>query len=250
MTQQTHHGRIYSGDLYIKKYGSDDGWVILGNVTELKTKSDIEKNELIGRGKYNYGQAIDSVITPKPTEVSITFDSFDKNALAQALMGELVENAGSATPINKEIKAKKGVWIDLGVTDINPEGFVVKTKSPSKALDKADYELNANLGMIKLNDTEATKALTDDSDLVVTGNTKGQASIQIDAGTLHNLELELKLDGRDRITGKEGVLHIPHAVLSADGELDWLSEDWLESGLSGTAVKDEGKPVMRFVEFG
>ena len=250
MTQQTHHGRIYSGDLYIKKYGSDDGWVILGNVTELKSKSEIEKKELIGRGKHNYGQAIDSTAIPKPTELSINFDSFDKHALAQALMGELVENAGTPSPINKEIKAKKGVWIDLGVMDIDAEGFAVKTKSPSKPLEKADYELNTNLGMIWLNDTETTKALTDESVLVITGNTKGQASIQIEAGTLHNLELELKLDGKDQITGKEGILHIPHAVLSANGELDWLSDDWMQAGLSGTAVKDEGKPVMQFVEFG
>lgn len=72
----------------------------------------------------------------------------------------------------------------------------------------------------------------------------------IDANTLQSLDLEIFLDGKDRISGKNGSLTIPHAKLSADGEINWFSDDWWESGLTGTVVKEEGKSAMTFKEFG
>lgn len=65
-----------------------------------------------------------------------------------------------------------------------------------------------------------------------------------------SLDLEIFLDGKDRISGKNGSLTIPHAKLSADGEINWFSDDWWESGLTGTVVKEEGKSAMTFKEFG
>ena len=57
------------------------------------------------------------------------------------------------------------------------------------------------------------------------------------------------LDGKDRVTGQNGILEIPHAVMTSDGEMNWMSDDWWESGLSGKLVKDPAKPTMRFTEY-
>lgn len=248
MTQQ-HQGKIFSGDLLCRKVGSDDGYLLLGNVTELKTKTDIETKELIGRGKKNYGKAISSVTIPKPTTIDIKFDSFDKYALARALMGELIIKERTAEAINKEVPAKKGVWLDLGVEDIDPTGFAVKIKEGNKALAvDVDFELNTNLGMVMILESEATKTITDQTTLVVTGKNKALKYIEIEAGTLPSLDLEFKLCGFDIVSQKEGTLHIPHAVLSSDGELNWLSDDWWSAGLTGTLIKEHGKPEFVFRE--
>lgn len=250
MTQQ-HQGKIFSGDLLCRKAGSNDGYLLLGNVTELKTKTDIEKKELIGRGKKNYGKAISSITIPKPTTIDIKFDSFDKYALARALMGELVIKERTAEQINKEITGKKGVWLDLGVEDIDPTGFAVKIKEGNKPLTlDADYELNTNLGIVMILESEATKTITDQTVFVITGKTKALKYIEIEAGTLPSLDLEFKLDGYDIVSQKDGTLHIPHAVLSSDGELNWLSDEWWSAGLTGTLIKKHGKPEFVFREKG
>lgn len=250
MTQQ-HQGKIFSGDLLCRKAGSNDGYLLLGNVTELKTKTDIETKELIGRGKKNYGKAISSITIPKPTTIDIKFDSFDKYALARALMGELAIKERTAEQINKEITGKKGVWLDLGVEDIDPTGFAVKIKEGNKPLTvDVDFELNTNLGMVMILESEATKTITDQTVFVITGKTKALKYIEIEAGTLPKLDLEFKLCGFDIVSGKEGVLHIPHAVLSSDGELNWLSDDWWTAGLTGTLIKEHGKPEFVFREKG
>lgn len=91
--------------------------------------------------------------------------------------------------------------------------------------------------------------INEGDNLSYSGKTKGTAGYQVEANTLQSLPLELYLDGKDRITGKSGTLTIPHAVLASDGDINWLSDDWWENGLSGKIVKDEGKPTMLFKEF-
>lgn len=243
-----HQGKIFSGDLFVRKAGTNDGFEFLGNVIELKTKSDVEKKELFGRGKKNYGKAISSITIPKPTTIDIKFDSFDKNALARALMGELKEQAGQVQTISKTtFQSKKGVWVDLGVEDIDPAHFVLKNDSTTIKAD--NYELNANLGMLWLKDTDETATITDGTELNFTTKTKGRAFIEIAAGTLTQLDLEFKLCGFDIVSQKDGTLHIPHAVLSSDGELNWLSDDFLQAGLTGTLVKESGKDEFTFREY-
>lgn len=237
------HGKIFSGDIYVRKFGTTDGFELLGNVVELTTKSEVDKKELTGTGRDNYGQAIDSLVTPKPTELEIKFNSFDKNALARTLMGVAVDKTGQVEIITETaVKVSTG-WISLNHQDIDPANFTLKTKTKTE-IEKSKYELNPRLGMVRLLDSSV-----ESDTLYYTGKTLGRASFSIDAGTLHNLDLEIRLDGRDRITGKDGVLTIPHAVLSANGDINWFSDDWWEAGLSGTIVKVADKAVMSFVEY-
>lgn len=236
-------GKIYSGDVYVRKAGSTDGFSLLGNVTELSTKSDVDKKELTGTGRNNYGQAISSIVTPKPTEIEIKFNSFDKNALARALMGVAIDENGKVKSIEETAIIRQSDWMALGISDIDPAHFVLKNKA-KQTIDASKYELNHRLGLVLLKDD----SIQDDT-LYFTAKTKGRSSFKIDAGTLHNLDLEIQLDGQDRITGKDGILHIPHATLSANGDINWFDDDWWEAGLTGTIVKKDKMPAMTFVQF-
>ena len=62
-------------------------------------------------------------------------------------------------------------------------------------------------------------------ELKVSYKTKGSKGYQIDADTLQRLDLELRLDGRDRITGKDGELNIYHGVLQSDFSAAWVMID-------------------------
>lgn len=245
MTQQALQGRKYSGDLYARKWGSEDAFEEMGNVTEFTTKSETDKDELKSTGREDYGQAIEVEVVPQPIEISLKFNTFDKHALARMLMGEAVDLSGLPQTIDETpIKAAKG-WIKLGHLDIDPDNFELKNESKSP-IDKTNYELNTRTGSVKLLDEAGVDV---GATLYFTGKTKGRAGFSIDAGTLQSMQLEIYLDGKDRISGNDGVLDVPHVVLSADGDINWFADDWWESGLSGTVVKEEGKPSMRFTEF-
>lgn len=239
------HGKKYSGDLYGRKYGTSDGFEKLGNVTELTTSKDSDNDELLSTGRDDYGEAIEIETIPGSTELSLKFNTFDKHALARALMGEAVDLDTSPTNFSDgELTVALG-WLKLSHSDIDVDTLAI-TDSSQEAVDPSTYDINPRLGMIRFN---STSTLQVGDTVTYTGKTKGRSGFLIDANTLQSLPLELYLDGRDRITGKDGTLIIPHAVLSADGDINWFNDDWWESGLSGKLVKDEGKPTMRFMEF-
>lgn len=242
----TLHGKKYSGTLYGRKYGSNEPLQKLGNLSELTTKREIETNELTSTGRDDYGEAIEIESMPKPTELTLKFNTFDKLAVARALMGEAVDLSTSPTTFSdKSLKASPAGWMKLEFDDIDPVHFSMKNKS-SQPIEAEKYELNPRLGMVRLLDSAG---INEGDNLSYSGKTKGTAGYQVEANTLQSLPLELYLDGKDRITGKSGTLTIPHAVLASDGDINWLSDDWWENGLSGKIVKDEGKPTMLFKEF-
>lgn len=246
MTTQTRHGRIYSGTLYARVHGTQGSFFEMGNVEELTTKTDVEKKELKSKGKDDYGQAISAIVIPKPTEIELKFSSFDKHTLARALMGSAVDlPTGTQTIDETSVKASKTGWIKLNHDDIDPEHFELKNKS-KQAIGKEKYRLNADLGMVMFLDSTG---INDGDALYYTGRTRGTAGFVIEASTLTDMHLELILDGKDRVTGASGNLTIPHVVLSANGDINWFSDDWWQSGLSGTVVKDTGKAAMTFKEF-
>lgn len=240
-------GKKYSGDLYGRPYGSTIGFSNMGNVSELTSSKEIESDELKSTGRDDYGEALSVDSTPGATEMTIKFNSFDKQGMARALMGEAVDlDTAPVTIDNAPLTVTTG-WIKLSHRDIDPDTFVLSdTEASPNVIDASQYELNPRLGMIRFNET-ATPIVG--AELTYSGKTKGTAGYQIDANTLSALPLEMYLDGKDRISGKDGILEIPHAVMTSDGEINWMSDDWWESGLSGKLVKDPGKPTMRFTEY-
>lgn len=239
-------GKRFQGDLYARKYGTTDAFRPIGNVKELSTKQEVETDELIGTGLDNFGQAISAITTPKPIELNIKYNTFDKHSFAQVLMGEAVDLVGKVSSFaDLTAKVSKTGWVKLEYSDIDPAHFDVKDKSGQK-VDKAHYELNERLGMVRFT---AESTVNDGDNFTYTGKTKGSAGYQIDVGTLHDIKLELYLDTRERVSGKRGILSIPHAVLASNGDMNWFGDDWLEAGMTGKLVKEADKNVMTFMEF-
>lgn len=239
------HGKKYSGNLYGRPYGTTLAFSNMGNVSELTSKKDMETDELMSTGRDDYGETIELENKPGATEVAVKFNTFDKAGMARALMGEAVDLATVPVDITDAPLVVQIGWIKLSHTDIDPATFVL-TEAPSTVVAASTYELNPRIGMIRFNETSV---LLPAAELTYTAKTKGSAGYKIDANTLASLPMEMYLDGKDRITGKDGILEIPHAVMASDGEINWLSDDWWESGLTGKLVKDVGKATMSFTEY-
>lgn len=236
-------GKKYSGDLQARKWGTNDPFLEIGNLTELSTTKGNETDQLFSTGRDDYGEALESDSVPGATTIALKFNTFDKIAMARVLMGEAVDLSTTPTEFTDQPLVVGVGNLKLAYDDIDT---LVLTDDAAQVIDPSTYSINPRLGMVTFNDTSE---LLPGAEITYSGKTKGSAGYQIDANTLTSLPLELLLDGKDRITGADGVLAIPHAVLSSDGEINWMSDAWWEGGLSGTLVKDAGKPTMRFKEY-
>ena len=87
----------------------------------------------------------------------------------------------------------------------------------------------------------AADTVNDGENVTVEYKTRDSGGYKVSAATLSRLDLEIYVDGRNRVTGETGILHIPHAVLAADGSIDWFGDDFNEAEFKGTAVLASGE---------
>ena len=241
INRTTDHGLIFEGDVKIRNRNQPDAGVYdVGNTTSLTTATSTETKERISKRKGTYGQALDSLVTQNPTEVGLTLDTFDKDSLAMALMGEAAVIQAKAETITDTVIVigKKGAGYKLPHENIDPATIRVKNKSDQPVAPE-NVKFNANVGLIEI--AAGTDNVQDGDEVKVSYKTRAAGGFKIAAGALSRLDLEIWVDGKNRITGESGVLHIPHAVLAADGDIDWFGDDFAEAAFKGTAVLASGE---------
>lgn len=250
MSRQTDDGLLFAGTVMARNRRiAGSGFYDIGNTTALSLKSSSEKKQRMSKRKDSHGQVLDSVSSKNPTEISLKLDTFDRENLAMTLMGESAVIAASAVKITDEqvTIGKKGQWYPLSVDNLDADSVKVKNHLDVK-VEATDIEINTTLGLIMVK--ESCPNVSDGEVIKVTASTKATGGFRINADTVGDYDLELMLDGVNRVTGKNVKLHIPSAVLAADGELDWFAEDFNEASFSGNAVRVTGHPSpYSFSEF-
>lgn len=238
MAQQANindHGVKFAGTVYVRKLGTKN-WYDLGNTTSLKITLSGDKDERISHRRDTVGQALDSLYTPKPAEISWDNDTFNRQNFANMLMGEAANLSGAAQQITDEaIELLPHEWVELGQRNLDentPLTFKTKDDQPLNLAGKV--EINHRLGLIRLNEGNKTEAK-------VSYATRENKGFAIDAATLTSLELELRVDGLNRATGENSVLSVWHASVTANDGMDWLSGDWGKASFSGTCVTPSDK---------
>lgn len=248
--RQEDDGLIFAGVVYARNRRiAGSTFRDIGNTTSLQIKSSTDKKERVSKRKGSYGQALDSISQKKPAEVSFKLDTFDRDNLAMVLVGEAVVLEASAQKVTDEnvTITKKGEWYQLSRDNIDPTTIKVKNAT-SQAVAETDVEYNANLGLIAI---KPSCANVQDGEIVkVTFSTRNGGGFRIDADTVGDFDLEIMIDAENRVSGKNGKLHIPSAVVSSESDLDWLKDDFNEAGFKGNAVLVAGhKSAYSFSEF-
>lgn len=241
MAKQNDHGLIFEGDVKIRNRNQPDaGFIDVGNTTALTTQTSVETKERVSKQKGTYGSALDSLKTVKPTEIGLKLDTFDKDNLALALMGTAAVIAAQAQAVSGEkvVIGKKGMAYKLAHGNIDPASVKVKNKTKAN-VDAKHLDINAAVGLITV--LPAADNVNDGEEIEVEYKTRASGGYKVSAATLSRLDLEIYVDGRNRVTGEAGVLHIPHAVLAAEGSIDWFGDDFNEAEFKGTAVLAAGE---------
>ncbi len=242
-------GLICAGDVFLDLFSSG---VLTGGVGPINaTKFAISpgKATSIDRTSYlrdSFGSALDSVVIPGVSTLSIETDDAAAELLQYALLGTLTnisDAAGTVSAGSPElVVAHSNKWSKL--VHRNVSSVVVKDSSSTTAVNGTDYVLDTVAGMIKPLSTSSV--ITDGETMSISYSYGLMTARQIIASTQTEVRARVRLDGKNLANQKKVEIVCYQAVLVPSGELDVMGSKFISFGLSGTLISDAaaGGPVM------
>lgn len=237
-------GFLGAGDLYARVYNSTTGqfdqWTGPYEATKFEIKPNSELKEMSSRGRSTYGQTIESVPLPKPSDLAVTFAEVNKDSIAMALFGTAsVINQGSGTVTDEAVTATLGKWVQMAHQNIAEAGVVVTNSGATVTYVKGtDYEVNYRLGLIR---AISGGAITDQASLKVDYTYNAITGTKIAGATQTQVRAQFKLDGINFADQLPVVVEVYEAVLTPDSAFDFLQNDFAEIQLKGRLKTPAGK---------
>lgn len=234
----TQFGLVASGDLYIDfldASGASTGFQLIGNCKKFAPKVESETKENKLNGIDTFGQTSESYSRVTGSSLSMTFNRYDPQLLAAAFMGSAVDQTAVAGAYTATITGIKDRWVETG--SVGLDTCVVKDSTDTTTyVVGEDYEVNKRTGMIKVLTTEL-----DGDELHVTGNTLAKTGSKITAGTASDIDVALRLDGKNLATGAYVLITVWHAQLRSETDFDFMSEDFPELSFTASMLTPTGK---------
>lgn len=229
-------GFLGAGDLYINRYDSDTA-AYAGEkgpyeCVKLEIKPNSDLKELTSKGKTTYGQVIESVPIPKPSDLTIELGEVDREGLAMALFGKVETLAvGAGTMTAESLVAKKGFWVQTSKRNLASAGLLVKDSTGTTTyVLGTDYLVNYRLGTIKVLDGSA---IVDGATLKVTGTSNAIDGSTIVGSTETQVRAKFRLDGVNFVDNTPSIVTIYEAVLTPDKAFDFLQDNFGTISLKG-----------------
>lgn len=234
------NGLLCSGNVriaYVDATGALTGnYIGVNNAVKLAlNKPAPDLKQRVSKQNENFGEALDQVEFPKPTECSLSVDDTgDAEVLAWALGGTkagFTQASGTASAITVSA-VTLGQWSDIGKRKLS--NVVVKDSTDTTTYAAGtDYMLDAAAGFIL---PLSSGSIADASELHLTADVAGLTGEAVSVGTRQSISVRIDGDMRNLATGEQIHVVIPRAKLSASGELDFMGEDFLVTQLTGTAL--------------
>jgi hypothetical protein len=199
------------------------------------------RTQRTSRLRDSYGQALDEIVTPNPTQVTFSTDETgDAEVLAWGLNGEAVDYSQAAATVNDAVHTvEKGKWLKLPHRSIS--ALVIEPEGGGTAYTvNTDYLVDPISGMVKITDAGAIA----DGEVQVSYTAAVLTGKKVNAGTRANIRVCIEGDGINRANGKRVHVVIPCASLSASGTQDLVGDEFLVSELTGTAIKLTGREAV------
>ncbi|MBF6987255.1 hypothetical protein [Cupriavidus sp. IK-TO18] len=237
-------GFIGAGDLYIARYNPTtsqfDAFKGPYEANKFEIKPGVEIKDNTSRGRNTYGQILESVTLPKPTEFTLDLAEVNREGLSTALLGTDSDiNVAADSIADEAITAKLGAWVELSKQNFQKTGFLVKNTAGSTTyvLD-TDYEVNWRMGWIR---TKVGGAITDNQALKVTGNTNAMTGTLIRGSTNAQIRARLRFDGINFADNLPCIVDVYEAVIAANSAFDFLQSDFAKVSLPGRLKTPVGK---------
>ncbi len=124
-----------AGDLYIARYNpltaAFDAYTGPFEAAKFEIKASSDLKEATSKGRTTYGQVLETVAIPKPSDFTVELAEVNKEALVIALLGTTSTiNVGSGTLTDEEVDlATGGGWTQLSKQNIAASGFAVTAEA-------------------------------------------------------------------------------------------------------------------------
>jgi len=239
-------GFLGAGDLYIARYnpaiGAFEDFDGPFESTQFQIQPNSELKEMSSRGRDTYGQVIESVPLPQPSDFSVTLAEVNRDSLALALFGTAsIVNQGAGTMAAVPVTLSIGKWVEIGHQNVVAAGLVVGENTmvdPDVYVLGVDYEVNYRLGMIR---ALTTGSLTHGQIVKVSGTYNAITGTAISGATQTQLRAKFRLDGVNFADQLPVIVDVWEAILTPESAFDFLQSEFAEIALTGRLKTPAGK---------
>lgn len=231
-----------AGDIFINRMvdGIEQGMIGPIKANKLEIQPQVEVKESVSKGRYDYGQVLESVNLAQPTEFNLELKEVTGDILVMAFLGTsaaLNQAAGSLTDKVVTI-TKKGRWHELGAKNLEDLQAVTNEAGTTTYVEGTDYELNRALGWIRALEGGT---ITEGSKVEVNGSYKAATGSVIKGSTRTEIRARIVFDGINQADGSQCTVDVFEAVLAADSAFDFLADDFGNVSLTGRLKTPTGK---------
>jgi len=230
-----------AGDIYINRMvgGVSQGMVGPIHADKFEIKPSVDVKEATSKGRYSYGQVLDTVNLAKPTDFTIDLSEVTGDILVMAFLGTSAAlNQVSSTLTDFPVTIKKGKWVDIGKKNLAATVTVENTGGTTTYVEGTDYTLNRPLGWIKVLDASL---IADAASLNITAAYSAATGTVISGSTLTEVRAYMVFDGINQADGTQVTVDVWEAVVSADSAFDFLANDFGNVSLKGRLKTPTGK---------
>ena len=237
-----------AGDIFINRLvdGVEQGMIGPIKADKLEIKPNVDTKESTSKGRYDYGQVLESVNLAQPTEFTMDLKEVTGDILVMAFLGTSAAlNQASGSMAAKSVTVTKlGRWVELGFKNLEALQAVTDTTAVTTYVEGVDYELNRPLGWIRaLEDGDIAV-----NDVIkVTGAYKAATGSIIKGSTRTEVRARIVFDGINQADQNQCTVDVYEAVLAADSAFDFLADDFGNVSLKGRLKTPAGKDAPYIV---
>lgn len=237
-------GLVCAGNVLINPYinGVLTGFVGPINATKFSlSPGQADKLDRVSYQRDTFGNALDSVVFPGVSSLSIDTDDAAAEILQFSMLATLSDVALSQGQVlvgaPESITAHLDRWTRLA--NRNVASVVIKdSTNVTTYVNGTDYTLDATSGLVK---ALASGSINDGDTLHVSYNYGALSGKQLIAATQTEVRAYVLLDGKNLANQKKVEIVVPEAVLVPSGELDVAGKKFVTFSLSGSVVTRSGE---------
>jgi hypothetical protein len=223
------------GVTFIGSFSNKNAVVFEYNPGQPTVKQRIKKN--VGQ----YGRIADQVYIPKPSEISMSFDTIDADGLGTILRGTvsgLTVTGATVAPAAFNFDVLD-LWVPLagGKRFLTATTVTNSATTPAPFVEGLDYDIDYSMGLIIAYSSGNITANATSTAVVKVGFTYGTYSGKsIAAETFTQLNCNILFDGKNLADGRRVQVDVPKAVLAPDKPIDFMSENFAVASLKGSPI--------------
>ena len=213
-------GTLYVG-LLDSNYALVSGYKKFGEVYPFTMNVTTAKKELKSRMKATAGQTRYSVTRLDTVDGKMTCYEIDDDTMAYLLAGTATTNTGtSGTVTDEAVTTVHDEWVNMAQQDISTVVVQDVTDTTTYALG-TDYELNLDLGMIKV---LSTGTILNAAVLHVDYAYAAQTGATVTIGDNPTIRVAMLLDGENEVDNTDIRLTLDSVVISSETGFNFITE--------------------------